>query len=32
MFVTILVKVVANHQHVQVFINGVSSEWPGWIG
>ena len=31
-FVTILVKVVANHQHVQVLINGVSSEWPGWIG
>ena len=31
-FVIILVKVVANHQHVQVFINGVSSEWPGWIG
>ena len=31
-FVTVLVKVVANHQHVQVLINGVSSEWPGWIG
>lgn len=29
---TILVKMVANHQHIQVLINGVASEGPGGIG
>ena len=29
---TILVKMVANHQHIQVLINSVASERPGGIG
>lgn len=29
---TILVKMVANHQHIQVLINSVTSERPGGIG
>lgn len=31
-FVTVLVKMVANHQHVQVLINGVASKWSSWVG
>ena len=27
-----IIEVMADHQHVEMFVDGVDSERPGWIG